>query len=35
MENDKRYQWIEKRIISCFNPKRETLINLVNSEDNK
>ena len=35
MENDKRYIWLEKRIISCLSPKREALQSLANSEDNK
>lgn len=35
MENDPRYQWLEKRITSCLNPKREALVNLVENEDNK
>ena len=35
METDARYQWLEKRIISCLNPKRDALLNLVENEDNK
>lgn len=35
MESDPRYQWLEKRIASCLNPKRETLSNFIENEDNK
>ena len=35
MEEDYRYQWLEKRIISCLNPKREAILNLIENEDNK
>lgn len=35
MESDPRYQWLEKRITSCLNPKREALSNFIENEDNK
>lgn len=35
MEADPRYQWLEQRIISSLNPKREALLNLIENEDNK
>jgi hypothetical protein len=35
MEEDSRYQWLEKRIQASLNPKREAIANLFNNEDNK
>jgi hypothetical protein len=35
METDPRYQWLEKRVVSCLNPKKEALQSLLENEDNK
>ncbi len=35
MEDDLRYIWLEKRIVSSLNPKREAIVNLTGNEDNK
>ncbi len=35
MDKDPRYQWLEKRIASCLNVKRDSLITLTENEDNK
>jgi hypothetical protein len=35
METSKVYQWLERRIISCLSPKREALLSLTQSGDNK
>lgn len=35
METDQRYLWLEQRITTSLNPKREALQSLVENEDNK
>ena len=35
MEEDPRYLWLEKRIVSSLNSKREALSSLTGNEDNK
>lgn len=35
MEDDSRYQWLEKRIHASLNPKREAIASLTSNEDNK
>ena len=35
MDKDSRFQWLEVRIISCLNAKRDALLNLIENEDNK
>lgn len=35
MEDDSRFQWLEKRIVASLSPKREAISNLTNNEDNK
>jgi len=35
MDSDKRYQWLEKRILASLSPKREALASLVQNDDNK
>ena len=35
MEKDTRYQWIESRIITTIEPKRDALIQLIQNDDNR
>ncbi len=35
MDSDKRFQWLEKRIMVSLSPKREALTNLIHNDDNK
>lgn len=35
MEDDRRYQWLEKRVLASLNPKREAIGNFIGNEDNK
>jgi hypothetical protein len=35
MEKDSRYQWIETRLITTIEPKRDALIQLIQNDDNR
>ena len=35
MDSDLRYKWLEQRILTSLQPKREALQSLVENEDNK
>lgn len=35
MESDPRFQWLEQRITTSLNPRREALLSLTENEDNK
>jgi hypothetical protein len=35
MEKDSRYQWIESRLITTLEPKRDALIQLIQNTDNR
>ena len=35
MEKDLRYQWIESRLITTIEPKRDALIQLIQNDDNR
>ncbi len=35
MEKDSRYQWIESRLITTIEPKRDALIQLIQNADNR
>ena len=35
MDSDLRYKWIEQRVVTSLQPKREALQNLAENEDNK
>jgi hypothetical protein len=35
MEKDSRYQWIESRLITTLEPKRDALLQLIQNDDNR
>ena len=35
MEADARYKWLEQRVLTSLQPKREALQSLTENEDNK
>jgi len=35
MDKDSRYQWIESRLITTIEPKRDALIQLIQNADNR
>lgn len=35
MDKDIRYQWIESRIITTLEPKRDAILQLIENQDNR
>ena len=35
MDKDIRYQWIESRIVTTLEPKRDALLQLIENQDNR
>jgi hypothetical protein len=35
MDKDPRYQWIESRLITTLEPKRDTLLQLIQNADTR
>jgi hypothetical protein len=35
MEKDSRYQWLETRLITTLEPKRDALIQLIQNDENR
>jgi len=35
MDKDSRYQWIESRLITTLEPKRDALLQLIENDDNR
>ena len=35
MESDVRFKWLEQRIVTSLQPKKEAILSLSDNEDNK
>ncbi len=35
MDKDSRYQWIESRLLTTLEPKRDALLQLIQNADNR
>lgn len=35
MEKDPRYQWLETRLITTLEPKRDALLQLIQNDENR